>query len=304
MAMPDRPIQLNLGLVQESLSEPPKTFEQRRSERRQTFEALVTDFFGAHRTITDINNLPNSVRIMNALDEAEEAHKEELRLSKEDYVTHPIGAASHLISIFKKVGFRGNKAADIIIAILDHDIIENTDHIAPRFLIEEKGYEEFKKLNLQRLTPRVGKHAARMILAVSRPVLERLHGETDAEAKQRAKEEAAKAIKNPDEAIVKAADRWHNLTTLTHLSSKKQNEIILETLAVYLPVFKIVQAKYPEIYSELKRDINLAIIENCIRLRDRGLLESDVKNLLDELNIRLFIPHAHRIIRDTQIEIE
>lgn len=267
----DGPRQQTLGLFPDP---EPVLLTERALSRRNAFESTVVKVFGKkpnlfHRGVTNVE------RIMNAYDDAEFAHRlSPLRASGDDYITHPLGAAYLLI---EQCGLKGNLGADLVIAVLLHDVLEDTDAIVPKELVHAMGSSAWRERAFQKLAPRYGKHVANITLAVSKPVVEGM----DIESKEEANTEAAKAIKDPDTAVVKMADRTHNLQTIRFTSAQKQNRIIKETIEIYREIFKKAKSKYPKAYEVLSLLIDSSIVTAARELEANGNLDPEVKALIE-----------------------
>ncbi|MCG9885307.1 MAG: bifunctional (p)ppGpp synthetase/guanosine-3',5'-bis(diphosphate) 3'-pyrophosphohydrolase [Cyanobacteria bacterium] len=140
---------------------------------------------------------------------AYDLHKNQCRASGEPYIAHPIAVAGLLRDL-------GGTSATIAAGFL-HDIIEDTQttgedlehHFGAevRFLVE--GVTKLSKLNFSSKKEQQAESFRRMFLAMARDI---------------------RVI------IVKLADRLHNMRTLEHLSSDRQQRIALETLEIFAPL--------------------------------------------------------------------
>ena len=141
---------------------------------------------------------------------ASEAHRGQFRASGESYICHPLEVATILASL--------KADEDTIVAALLHDVPEDT-----AYTIED-------------VERRFGKSVARLVFAVTK--LSKLHyqhsmDERQVDSLRRMFLETAKDIRV---AIIKLADRLHNMRTLRYLRPDKQQRIAKETLEVFAPL--------------------------------------------------------------------
>lgn len=150
----------------------------------------------------------NTAIIEKAYQFAENAHKGQIRLNGDPFITHSLGTALLLA--------KWRLPPEIIAAGLLHDVTEES-HIKITDLEKEFGHDIAKivegETKLDRLkyhgVERYAENLRRMFFAMSEDV---------------------RVI------FVKFADRLHNLTTLTGLPEHKQQRIAQETLEIYAPI--------------------------------------------------------------------
>ena len=148
-------------------------------------------------------------QIDKAYELAAEAHKGQMRLSGEPYVTHPVCVAEILLGI-------GMDAPSIIAALL-HDTVEDT-----RVTLEDVKNEFGEEvMNLVDGVTKLGK-----IPLVSRE-------EQQAENLRKMLIAMAQDIRV---IIIKLADRLHNMRTLIFKKPQRRRDIALETLEIYAPI--------------------------------------------------------------------
>lgn len=150
-------------------------------------------------------------RVRSAYEFALNAHENQTRVNGEPYILHPVAVAEILAEY--------HRDADIVIAGLLHDIIEDTDYT----------FEDLEK--------RFGSTVASLVSGVtkvSRIVSESpFLREMEVENFRRMLVATAKDI---HVIIVKLADRLHNMQTLEHLPREKQLRIARSTLEVFAPI--------------------------------------------------------------------
>jgi GTP pyrophosphokinase len=136
------------------------------------------------------------------------AHKDHTRYSGEPYFIHPSAVAKHLAEL--------GMDAPTVAAALVHDTIEDVG-TTPEEIGAALGPEV---LFLVEGVTKLGKHKYQ-------------GGERHAESLRRLLVATASDVRV---LIVKLADRYHNMTTLSHVPEAKQKRIALETLEIYAPI--------------------------------------------------------------------
>ena len=147
--------------------------------------------------------------IYKAYDLAREAHKDQKRLSGEDYVIHPVSVAYILAEM--------QMDTETIVAAILHDVIEDTiysyDYIKEEFnqdiadLVE--GVTKIGRIGFQSKEESQAENLRKMILAMSKDI---------------------RVI------LIKLVDRLHNMRTLEYMREAKQVEKAKETLDIYAPL--------------------------------------------------------------------
>ncbi|MBD1825715.1 bifunctional (p)ppGpp synthetase/guanosine-3',5'-bis(diphosphate) 3'-pyrophosphohydrolase [Cyanobacteria bacterium FACHB-DQ100] len=147
--------------------------------------------------------------ICRAFEFAYQLHAGQKRASGEPYIAHPVAVAG----ILRDLGGSGV----MIAAGFLHDVVEDTDvtpeEIEERFGSEVRclvdGVTKLSKFNFSSKTERQAENFRRMFLAMAQDI---------------------RVI------VVKLADRLHNMRTLEHLPSEKQQRISLETREIFAPL--------------------------------------------------------------------
>ena len=148
-------------------------------------------------------------KIEKAFDLAKDAHHGQKRQSGENYITHPLDAASYLAEY--------DLDHETIMAAILHDVVEDTD------------------ISLEYLERNFGKKVTELVDGVSK--LDKINFNTKEEADAANLRKMILAMSNDIRVLlIKLADRRHNLKTINVFKKAKAKRIARETLEIYAPL--------------------------------------------------------------------
>lgn len=157
-----------------------------------------------------VGDQKREVLIRDAYEFADKAHEGQKRNSGEDYIQHPLYTAQTLA----KIGM-GSKT---ISAGLLHDVPEDTN------------------VTLKEIEDKFGKEIATLVDGVTKLGKIRLRGTKEEIFLENLRKMFLAMAADVRVAIIKLADRLHNMETLEGVRKDKQHRIALETMEIYAPI--------------------------------------------------------------------
>lgn len=152
----------------------------------------------------------NKENIIKAYNFAEVGHREQKRKSGEPYITHPLNVAKLIASI--------NGTEAMVIAALLHDLLEDTT-VSEIEIKESFGADILKIVK-----------ACTNLSSIS------LYQEKDEIEAERLRNIFLVLASEPRAAVIKIADRLHNMRTISALNADRAKIIANETLSVHAPI--------------------------------------------------------------------
>lgn len=154
--------------------------------------------------------IPSTSKIAEAFEFAKAAHSGEIRKTGEPFYHHPVAVAQIL---GQEWGLMEDE--DLIIAALLHDVPEDNENIS-----------------LEQIAQKFGPEVAKLVDGVTK-----VDSETSKDADRKThKKVSERSNLDPKVALLKVADRLHNMRTLHGMSPEKQIEKSAETLDIYAPM--------------------------------------------------------------------
>lgn len=141
---------------------------------------------------------------------AVEAHQEQKRLSGDLYITHPLAVAQTLTD------WKLDSVS--IAASLLHDVVEDGE------------------AKLEKIEKEFGQEIARLVDGVTKIGEIKLRASQEEKFVENLRKMIVVMARDLRVVLIKLADRYHNIQTLSPLSVKKQKRIARETLEVYAPL--------------------------------------------------------------------
>lgn len=216
---------------------------------------------------------------------AENAHKDQKRLSGEPYISHPVAVASYLAN--KKYDM------DIISAALLHDVLE--DSIV--------SYDELR----ERFGPNISKIVSAVTSISKIPLRDKSLIFSDEDMYLERVEEYRKLLvamaKEIGVIVIKLADRLHNIQTIKFLPVHKQPFYARETIEIYAQIadrlglnaikFELEDLSFPYAYPDDYKNFKL-VIGNNQNIKPNFVNDKilEIKNLLDEHKISYTSVHG------------
>lgn len=175
----------------------------------------------------------DQLRIRIAYDLAKYSHRGTIREDRGRYFEHVRNTA---LIIFDECGIED---ADMVIAALLHDVVEDETTFGPKKNLTTRQWMEEAGLRLDYI---FGERVEQMVTAVTKPQIDEEEYFDRHDVKEGTLDQLRKAMK--EASIIKMADRLHNLRTLLFRSKKDQIKVATETLELYLPILNLKALEY------------------------------------------------------------
>lgn len=201
-----------------------------------------------------------------------EQHGDMRRRTGEPYILHPIAVALILV---KEIGLRDLSA---VIAALLHDVVEDTD------------------TDIETIQRQFGETVARLVEALTK--ITRVHTPLDSVQAETFRKILLTMADDIRVALIKLADRLHNMRTLAGLKPEKQAKILAETEYIYVPIAHrlglfgiksemedlILKLREPETYEAIARKL-----QETAKERER-YIQRFIEPIVERLRTELTVP--------------
>ncbi len=227
--------------------------------------AILNAYRRLLRSCSDFLDKSGRTELRRAFRFALEQHGQARRRTGEPYILHPLAVALILV---KEIGLKDLSA---VIAALLHDVVEDTD------------------TPLESIQAQFGPAVARLVEALTK--ITRVQSPMDSVQAETFRKILLTMADDIRVALIKLADRLHNLRTLAGLKPEKQAKILAETEYIYVPIAHrlglypiksemedlILKYRHPEIYAELEAKLQATARER----------EKYIQRFLEPLEARL-----------------
>lgn len=182
----------------------PQTFAE--SEKK----AILAAYRRLLRACSDFLDKQKRAELRRAFRFALEQHGDMRRRTGEPYILHPIAVALILV---KEIGLKDLSA---VIAALLHDVVEDTE------------------TDIETIQEQFGQTVARLVEALTK--ITRVQSPLDSVQAETFRKILLTMADDIRVALIKLADRLHNMRTLEGLKPEKQAKILAETEYIYVPI--------------------------------------------------------------------
>ncbi|MCS7188304.1 MAG: RelA/SpoT family protein [Bacteroidia bacterium] len=173
-------------------------------------ESILNAYRRVLRASSDFLSKTDRARLRKAFRFALQQHGDTRRRTGEPYILHPLAVALILI---KEIGLRDLNA---LIAALLHDVVEDTE------------------TDVETIQKHFGDTVARLVEALTK--ITRVQSPLDSVQAETFRKILLTMADDIRVALIKLADRLHNLRTLTGMKPEKQAKILAETEFIYIPI--------------------------------------------------------------------
>ena len=230
---------------------------------------MIKRFFELQEKVLSYYSDANIELLKKAYSIAADAHMNQVRASKEPYITHPLEVAGMLADM---------KLDEISIAAgLLHDVVEDSDY------------------TVEKIEALFGKEIATLVEGVTK--ISKISDIDAEEAKAETLKKMIVAMTNDVRVIlIKLSDRYHNILTLDALREEKRKRIAKETLEIYAPIaYRLGMGKikdqledlafpyaYPEEFLEIEKNLS---DKKTWAFEKMKFLKEELAKLLNHLSI-------------------
>ncbi len=211
----------------------------------------------------------NSDLILRAYEYAKEMHKNQYRLSGEPYIVHPVAVAKYLMDL--------GLDEETIAAALLHDVVEDTS----------TSYKKLKEM--------FGENVEKLVKAVSK-INNIRYSDASMHEMDSLKRLFIAMGKDIRVVLIKLADRYHNVQTVSALPYERRIKFCTETMNLFVPLaerlglnnmkgeledmcFKVLK---PEEYDKLKDELVRKYEKTTLRMSN---IEEKLKTVLSNLGL-------------------
>lgn len=235
-------------------------------------KAIISAYRRLLRACGDFLDKKGRTELRKAFRFALEQHGDMRRRTGEPYILHPIAVALILV---KEIGLKDVSA---VIAALLHDVVEDTD------------------TDLETIHAEFGERVATLVEALTK--ITRVQSPLESTQAETFRKILLTMADDIRVALIKLADRLHNMRTLTGLKPEKQAKILAETEYIYIPIAHrlglyaiksemedlILQFRAPREYEEIAQKLQATAREREKYIQ--RFVEPILQKLKEELPVR------------------
>ncbi|GIV24112.1 MAG: RelA/SpoT family protein [Bacteroidia bacterium] len=236
-------------------------------------KAILNAYRRLLRACADFLDKKGRAEVRKAFRFALEQHGATRRRTGEPYILHPIAVALILV---REIGLRDKYA---VMAALLHDVVEDTD------------------TEIETLRWEFGDTVGHLVEALTK--ITRVQSPLDSVQAETFRKILLTMADDIRVALIKLADRLHNLRTLTGMKPEKQAKILAETEFIYVPIAHrlglypiksemedlILRYREPEVYAELERKL-----QETARERER-YIQRFIQPIEEKLKKEIGVPY-------------
>ena len=238
-----------------------KSIRNKLSKKSGKPELLLTSLL---ESLSSYMNASDKTFIKKAYEYGASAHQNQIRMSGEPYICHPLSVAQILASM--------RMDRQTISAALLHDVVEDTD------------------ITLKDIETIFDPEVASLVDSVSKIDQIKFGDKAEAQAETFRKMILA-MVKDIRVILIKLSDRLHNMRTLEHLPDKKRKIKAKETLDIYAPIanrlgINKVKNELEDLCIRYLYPYRYKVIDKAIR-KSKGGQKKFVKNISSKISIAM-----------------